>query len=56
VLVKGTPFRLIPQQNNSIHSFIHSFITEIYTALLQGYYSEALPTLTRLKRRVLWLE
>ena len=25
-------------------SFIHSFIMEIYTALLQGYYSEALPT------------
>ena len=33
------------------YSFIHSFITEIYIALLQGYYSEALPTLARLKRR-----
>jgi len=32
---------------------IHSFITEIYIAPLQGYYSEALPTLARLKRRVL---
>ena len=30
--------------------FIHSFITEIYIAPLQGYYSEALPTLARLKR------
>src|SRR6218665_1234720 len=35
---------------------IHSFITAIYIALLQGYYSEALPTLARLKRRVLRLE
>ena len=35
---------------------IHSFITEIYIAPLQGYYSEALPTLARLKRRVLRLE
>src|SRR6218665_368643 len=34
-------------------TFIHSFITEIYIAPLQGYYSEALPTLARLKRRVL---
>ena len=34
-------------------AFIHSFITEIYIAPLQGYYSEALPTLARLKRRVL---
>jgi len=33
-----------------------SFITEIYIAPLQGYYSEALPTLARLKRRVLRLE
>src|SRR6218665_1971971 len=33
--------------------FIHSFITEIYIAPLQGYYSEALPALARLKRRVL---
>src|SRR6218665_2092000 len=32
---------------------IHSFITEIYIAPLQGYYSEALPTLAPLKRRVL---
>src|SRR6218665_1075363 len=37
-------------------SFIHSFITEIYIAPLQGYYSEALPTLARLRRRVLRLE
>jgi len=37
-------------------AFIHSFITEIYIAPLQGYYSEALPTLARLKRRVLRLE
>ena len=37
-------------------SFIHSFITEIYIAPLQGYYSEALPTLARLKRSVLRLE
>jgi len=29
--------------------FIHSFITEIYIAPLQGYYSEALPTFARLK-------
>ena len=36
--------------------YIHSFITEIYIAPLQGYYSEALPTLARLKRRVLRLE
>src|SRR6218665_972882 len=35
---------------------IHSFITEIYIAPIQGYYSEALPTLARLKRRVLRLE
>jgi len=33
-------------------SFIHSFITWISIGLapLQGYYSEALPTLARLKR------
>ena len=37
-------------------SFIHSFITEIYIAPLQGYYSEALPTLAWPKRRVLRLE
>ena len=35
---------------------VYSFIMEIYTAPLQGYYSEALPTLARLKRRVLRLE
>ena len=35
---------------------IHSFITEIYIAPLQGYYSEAFTTLARLKRRVLRLE
>jgi len=28
----------------------YSFITEIYIAPLQGYYSEALPTLARPKR------
>src|SRR6218665_1293665 len=28
-----------------IHSFIHSFILNIYIAPLQGNYSEALPTL-----------
>jgi len=28
---------------------IHSFITEIYIAPLQGYYSDALPTLARQK-------
>jgi len=39
-----------------IHSFIHSFITEIYITPLQGYYSEAPPTLARLKGRVLRLE
>ena len=33
--------------------FIHSFIREIYIASLQGYYSEALLTLARLKRSVL---
>jgi len=33
--------------------FIHSFITEIYIAPLQGNYSEELPTLARLKRTVL---
>jgi len=32
---------------------IHSFIMEICIAPLQGYYSEALPTLAWLKRRVL---
>ena len=36
--------------------FIHSFITWIYIAPLQGYYSEALPTLARLKGTVLRLE
>jgi len=35
---------------------IHSFITKIYKAPLQDYYSEALPTLAQLKRRVLRLE
>src|SRR6218665_1763319 len=39
------------------HTFIHSlFITEIYIAPLQGYYSEALPTLAQLNRRILRLE
>jgi len=32
-----------------IYSFIHSFITKIYIEPLQGYYSEALPILARLK-------
>src|SRR6218665_3506628 len=35
---------------------VHSFITEIYIAPLQGCYSEALPTLARLKRIVFRLE
>src|SRR6218665_435104 len=39
-----------------ILGFIRSFITESYIAPLQGYYSEALPTLARLKRRVLRLK
>ena len=39
-----------------IKAFIHSFITEIYIAPLQDYYSESLPNLARLKRRVLRLE
>ena len=39
----------------STHSFIHSFITEIYIAPLQGYYSEAFPNLARLKRTILRL-
>ena len=30
---------------------IHSSITEIYIAPLQGYYSEALPTIARLKNK-----
>ena len=34
----------------------YSFMTEICIAPLQGYYSEAIPTLARLKRRVLRLE
>ena len=34
-------------------SFIHSFIQFISIAPLQGYYSEALPTLARLKGTVL---
>ena len=38
---------------NRAETYIHSFITKIYIAPLQGYYSEALPTLARLKRRVL---
>jgi len=41
-----------PSQYACIHSL---FITEIYIAPVQGYYSEALPTLARLKRRVLYL-
>src|SRR6218665_3059771 len=35
-----------------IHSFIHSFILNIYIAPLQEDYSEALPTPARLKRAV----
>jgi len=30
----------------------HSFIADIYIAPLEGYYSEALPTIARLKRTV----
>src|SRR6218665_618210 len=48
---------LVPRVRTALAQFIHSlFITEIYIAPLQGYYSEALPTLARLKRRVLRLE
>jgi len=36
-----------------IHSFIHSFISNIYIAPLQESYSKALPTPARLKRAVL---
>jgi len=32
-----------------LDQFIHSLITEIYIAHLRGYYSEALPTIARLK-------
>src|SRR6218665_2898838 len=42
VAYNGIIYRLSP--------FIHSFITEIYIAPLQGYYSEALPTLTAKKK------
>jgi len=35
------------------YEFIHSFILNIYIALLQENYSEALPTPARLKRAVL---
>src|SRR6218665_319264 len=45
-----------PSIHQSIHPSIHSFITEIYIAPLQDYNSETLPTLARLKRRVLRLE
>ena len=41
---------------HSMHGLTHSFITEIYIAPLQGYYSEAFPTLARLKRTILRLE
>jgi len=44
------------RQGQLCNAYIHSFITEIYIAPIQGYYSEALPTLARLKRRVLRLE
>ena len=37
------------------NSFINSFITGIYIAPPQGYYSEALATLARLKRTVFML-
>jgi len=33
-------------------NLIRSFVTEIYIAPLRGYYSEALPTLARLKKTV----
>jgi len=39
-----------------IHPFIRSFITEIYIAPLQGYYSEALQISAQLKRTVFRLE
>ena len=38
------------------YSFIHTFIMEIYIAPLQGYCSEAFPTLAQLKRIVFMLE
>src|SRR6218665_2463693 len=47
---------LLLRRYNLIHSFIHSFITWIYTAPLQGYYSEALPIIAWLKRTVSRLE
>jgi len=47
--------QIIPKFNLDL-CFHSSFITEIYIAPLQGYYSEALPTLAWLKRRVLRLE
>jgi len=39
----------IPLVTVVINIFIHTFITWIYIAPLQGYYSEELPTLARLK-------
>ena len=55
---KNTVFQGFQVEIEACHplDMIHSFITEIYIAPLQGYYSEALPTLVRLKRRVLRLE
>ena len=45
------------QSNVSIkEEWVHSFLTWIYIAPLQGCYQEALPTLARLKRAVLRLE
>src|SRR5688572_31901002 len=35
----------------AIHSFIHSFISDIYIAPLQDFYSEALPTTARTLNR-----
>src|SRR6218665_3775187 len=46
-------FSCTRKMHNTVINAIHSFITEIYIAPLQGYYSEALPNLARLKRRVL---
>ena len=37
------------KSDHSCWSFIHSFVTEIYIAPLQGYYSEALPIHSELR-------
>ena len=46
-------FTVIVRHFLLFHSFIHSFILNIYIAPLQENYSEALPTPARLKRAVL---